>query len=165
MCVYVCCCIMSPQNATFGGVGTRGGLRGGPMTSIFELGWDFCTMFNRSEVIVLTNKQIHNRTPLKTPTLLCYTTPVDKNNIYVNKCILVNLIIVLWSMNESYILMLIFIIHGILLPQTSIVFTGNVCSRYRNIIGMCSETNPPQSNLRRVRRFSADKITSPFFVT
>ena len=26
-------------------------------------------------------------------------------------------------------------------------------------------TSPPQSNLRRVRRSSADKITSPFFVT
>jgi len=26
-------------------------------------------------------------------------------------------------------------------------------------------TSPPQSNLRRVRCFSADKITSPFFVT
>jgi len=43
----------------------------GPMTHKFELGWDFCTMhltnkfhnptFNRSEVIVLTNKQTNRR--------------------------------------------------------------------------------------------------------
>jgi len=54
------------------------------MTPKFELWRDFCTihlaakfhhpMFNRSEVIVLTNKQ----TPLKTSTSLHYATPVGK---------------------------------------------------------------------------------------
>jgi len=54
------------------------------MTLKFELGLDFLTlhlpvnfhhpMFNRSEVIVLTNKQIL----LRTPTSLRYATPVEK---------------------------------------------------------------------------------------
>jgi len=49
-------------------------------------GWDFCTvhlaakfrhpMFNRLEVIVLTNKQTNKQTPLKTSTSLCYAMPV-----------------------------------------------------------------------------------------
>jgi len=57
----------------------------------FELGRDFCTMhltakfhhpkFNRSEVIVLTNKQIDKQMPLKTSTLLRYAMPVGKNEI------------------------------------------------------------------------------------
>jgi len=55
-----------------------------PSTLTFELGRDFCTlhvtakfhypMFNRTEVIVLTNKQ----TPLKTSTSLRYAVPVVK---------------------------------------------------------------------------------------
>jgi len=66
--------------------------RVGPMTPKFEIGREFCTthlattfyhpMFNRSEVIVLTDKQTHkqtNKTPLKTSTSVRYVTPVDKN--------------------------------------------------------------------------------------
>ena len=57
-----------------------------PLTLIFELGRDFCRMhlslkfhhptFNRSEVIVLTNKHTNKQTPLKTSTSLRYATPV-----------------------------------------------------------------------------------------
>jgi len=56
------------------------------LTLTFELGRDFCTLhltakfhrskFNRSEVIVLTNKQ----TPLKATTSLCYATPVGNKH-------------------------------------------------------------------------------------
>jgi len=56
-----------------------------PLTLTFELGRDFCTVhltakfhhptFNRSEVIVLANKQ---QTPLKTSTSLRYATPVGR---------------------------------------------------------------------------------------
>jgi len=52
------------------------------LTSTFELGQDFCTVylnakfhhptFNRSEVIVQTNKLTDKQTPRKTPTSLCY---------------------------------------------------------------------------------------------
>jgi len=54
-------------------------------------GLDFCTMhlstkfhhpmFNRSEVIVLTKKQTHNVTLLKTSTALHYAMPVKKNHM------------------------------------------------------------------------------------
>jgi len=56
------------------------------LTLTFELGQDFCTMhltakfhrptFNRSEVIVRTNKHTNWQTPLKTSTSLRYATPV-----------------------------------------------------------------------------------------
>jgi len=72
---------MTQQNATFWGLGP--GM--GHMTPKFELRRDFCTMhlaakfhhpmFNRSEVIVLTNKQ----TPLKTSTSLRYATLVVRS--------------------------------------------------------------------------------------
>jgi len=58
------------------------------MTPKFELGLDFYTnhlaaefhhpMFNRSEVIMLTNKQTDKQTPLKTSTSLRCATPVGK---------------------------------------------------------------------------------------
>jgi len=61
-----------------------------PLTLTFKLGWDFCTMhltakfhhpmFNRSELIVLTNKQTHKQTPLKTSTLLRYAMLVGNDN-------------------------------------------------------------------------------------
>ena len=60
-----------------------------PLTLTFELGRDFCTVhlttkfhhrtFNRSEVIVLTNKQRDKQMPLKTPTSVRYATPVGNN--------------------------------------------------------------------------------------
>jgi len=59
---------MTQQNQTFLGVGTWVG----PVTPKFELGRAFCAvhlatkfhhpMFNRLEVIVLTNKQTHKQT-------------------------------------------------------------------------------------------------------
>ena len=66
-----------------------------PLTLTFELGRDFCTVyltakfhhltFNRSEVIVRTNKhtdkQTDKQTPLKTSTALRYATPVGNNCI------------------------------------------------------------------------------------
>jgi len=62
-----------------------------PLTLTFELGWDFCTMhlttkfhhptFNRSEVIMLTNKQ----TLLKTSTSLRYAMPVHKRKLIKTK--------------------------------------------------------------------------------
>jgi len=61
------------------------------LTSTFELGRDFCTVhltfkfrhptFNRSEVIVLANKQTNKQTPLKTSTSLRCATPVSNNDI------------------------------------------------------------------------------------
>jgi len=58
------------------------------MTMKFELGLDFLTvhlptkfhrpMFNRSEIIMLTNADIL----LKTSTSLHYATPVEKNTVY-----------------------------------------------------------------------------------
>jgi len=60
-----------------------------PMTPSFELGRNFGTLhltakfyhptFNRSEVIMLTNKLTNRQTPLKTPTSLRYATPVGNN--------------------------------------------------------------------------------------
>ena len=62
----------------------------GLMTLIFELGGDFCAlhlstkfrhpMFNRSEVIVLTNKQTNKNEDIlsKTSTSLLYATLVEK---------------------------------------------------------------------------------------
>jgi len=57
------------------------------LTLTSELGRDFCTvhltakfhhlMFNRSEVIVLTDKMTNKQMLLKTFTSLCYATPVD----------------------------------------------------------------------------------------
>jgi len=57
-----------------------------PLTPKLKLGRDWCTVHlstkfyhptcNRSEVIVLTNKQTNNQTPLKTSTSLHYATPV-----------------------------------------------------------------------------------------
>jgi len=57
--------VVIQQTATFLGVRTQGPV--GPMTPKFELGREFCTLhitakfhhptFNRSEVIVLTDKQ------------------------------------------------------------------------------------------------------------
>jgi len=65
---FVYFCATAQQNATFWGVGTRVG----SVTPKFELGQDLCTMylaakfhrstFNRSEVIVLTNKQTNPQT-------------------------------------------------------------------------------------------------------
>jgi len=59
------------------------------MTLKFELGLDILSihlptvfhhpMFNRSEVIVLTNKQMNKEILLKTSTSLRYATPVDNN--------------------------------------------------------------------------------------
>jgi len=61
---------------------------GGDMTLRFELGRCFCTMhlctkfrhpmFNRFEVIMLINIQTNKWMLLKTSTLLCYDTPVEK---------------------------------------------------------------------------------------
>jgi len=39
-------------------------------------------IFNRSEVIVLTNKQANKQTPLETSTSLHYATPVGKGGDY-----------------------------------------------------------------------------------
>jgi len=71
------CRFLSPVTFTFD-------LR--PLTFTFELGREFCPMhvtvkvrrpsFNRSEVIVLTNKQTNKQTPLKTYTSLRYATAV-----------------------------------------------------------------------------------------
>jgi len=62
-------CVVTPQTATFWGVGTQGV---GPMAPKFELGRDLCTVhliaklhhptFSRSEIIVLTNKQTNKQT-------------------------------------------------------------------------------------------------------
>ena len=82
-------CAVTQQTATF--------WNQGPMMPKFELRQDFCTMhltikfhhptFNRSEVILLTNKltnklrnwQTNKQTPLKTCTSLSYATPMGKN--------------------------------------------------------------------------------------
>jgi len=61
------------------------------MTLKFELGLDFLTMqlstkfhhptFNRSEVIMLTNKQTNVEIVLKTSTSFRYATPVENNSV------------------------------------------------------------------------------------
>ena len=78
----------------------------GPMIPKFELWRDFCTMypatkfhhpmFNRSEVIMLTNKpQTNNRTPLKTSISLPRATPVD------NHCINTHYVLLLCDCQET----------------------------------------------------------------
>jgi len=42
-------------------------------------------MFNRSEVIVLTNKHINKHSLLKTPTSLHYAMPLEKKHTEINK--------------------------------------------------------------------------------
>jgi len=67
-----------------------------PLTLIFELGRDFCTMhltakfhhptFSRLEVIMRTNKLTNTQTQLKTSISLRYATPVGKYDMIIAHC-------------------------------------------------------------------------------
>ena len=95
-----------------------------PLTLTFELGRDFCTLhliakfryptFNLSEVIVRTSKHAdkltNKQTPLKTSTLLRYTTPVSKRSQKLFESLLATICSWMWDEIFTFQIFIKFII-------------------------------------------------------
>jgi len=94
---------MTQQNDTFWGMGPEGEAYDPQIRTRAR----FCTMqlankfhlpaFNRSEVMILTNKLTNNMTPLKTSTSLSYVKLVDKNE---TKCHIIKYCMFLLLINK-----------------------------------------------------------------